>query len=95
MVSLTAGIDEFVEVPVEALEAGEQGNVAEETVTAVEGSLGLSIAVTNPEAIDGGANATVVGATEEDRARLREVVVGNAALTVVVPRSPRRRRPRP
>jgi hypothetical protein len=66
-----------VEVPVEALEAGEQGNVAEETVTAVEGSLGLSIAVTNPEAIDGGANATVVGATEEDRARLREVVVGN------------------
>ncbi len=37
---LPAGIDEFVEVPIEAQEAGGQGNVAEETITTVEGSLG-------------------------------------------------------
>jgi len=74
---LPAGIDEFVEVSIEAQEAGEQGNVAEETIITLEGSLGLSISVTNPEVTKGGANATVIGATDEDRAKLREVAVGN------------------
>jgi hypothetical protein len=74
---LPAGIDEFVEVSIEAQEAGGRGNVAEETITTVEGSLGLSVSVTNPEATKGGANATVIGATDEDRAKLRDVAVGN------------------
>ncbi len=39
--------------------------------------MGLSISVTNPEATKGGANSTVIGATDEDRAKLREVVVEN------------------
>jgi hypothetical protein len=74
---LPAGIDEYVEMPIEAKDAGEQGNVAEKTIDIVEGSLGISISVTNPEATKGGENSTVVGATDEDRSKLREVVVDN------------------
>jgi hypothetical protein len=72
---LPAGTDEFVETPIEALEAGEKGNVAGEKLTVLEGSLGLSMSVTNPKATEGGANSTVIGATDEDRAKLREAVV--------------------
>ncbi len=69
--------DEFVEVPIEALEAGEQGNVDEAAIQSVEGSLGLLIAVTNPKPTAGGSNLMTVGATDEDRAKLREVAVEN------------------
>jgi hypothetical protein len=74
---LPAGIDEFVDVPIEALEAGTQGNTAADTITLVEGSLGLSISVVNPDAVTGGANSQLIGATEEDHAKLREVVLDN------------------
>ena len=74
---LPAGIDEFVDVPIEALEAGAQGNVAADTITIVEGSLGLSISVTNPNPLKGGANSQLIGATDEDRAKLSEVVMDN------------------
>ena len=74
---LPAGIDQFVDVPIEALEAGAQGNVAADTITIVEGSLGLSISVTNPNPIKGGANSQLIGATDEDRAKLRKVVMDN------------------
>ncbi|MBI5953880.1 MAG: baseplate J/gp47 family protein [Chloroflexi bacterium] len=76
-VRLPAGLDEFVEVPIEAVEAGERGNVAENTITSIKGSLGLSISLTNPEPTKGGANANVVGATDDDRAKLRDVAVEN------------------
>jgi hypothetical protein len=74
---LPAGVDEFVDAPIEALEAGIQGNVAADTIKIVEGSLGLSISVTNPEAVKSGANSQLVGPTDEDRAKLSGVVMDN------------------
>ncbi len=74
---LPTGIDQFVDVPIEALEAGTQGNVPADTITIVEGPLGLSISVTNPNATKGGANSQLIGATDEDRAKLRKVVMDN------------------
>ena len=74
---LPTGIDEFVDVPIEALEAGAQGNVAADTITIVEGPLGLSISVTNPNATKGGTNSQLIGASDEDRAKLRKVVMDN------------------
>jgi len=74
---LPAGIDEFVDVPIEALEAGAQGNVAADTISIVEGSLGLSISVTNPDAVKGGANSQLIGATDEDRAKLSGIIMDN------------------
>ena len=72
---LPAGIDQFVDVPIEALEAGAQGNVAPDEITLVEGSLGLSISVTNPNLLKGGANSQLIGATDEDRAKLSEMAL--------------------
>jgi hypothetical protein len=74
---LSTGGDQFVDVPIEALEAGAQGNVAADTITIVEGPLGLSISVTNPDATKGGANSQLIGASDEDRAKLRKVVMDN------------------
>jgi hypothetical protein len=59
------------------LEAGAQANLSVDKITIVEGSLGLSISVTNPSVIKGGANSQLIGATDEDRAELREVVMDN------------------
>jgi hypothetical protein len=74
---LPAGIDQFVDVPIEAQEAGVQGNVTADTITFVDGSLGLSISVTNPNPLKGGANSQLIGATDEDRAELSGVVMDN------------------
>ncbi|MFN8401687.1 MAG: baseplate J/gp47 family protein [Anaerolineales bacterium] len=78
---LPAGVDETVEVKVEALEAGEQGNLESSTIDVIEGTLGLSAKVTNLEATIGGTNDEVLGATEEDRATLRDSVL--AGLTAI------------
>ena len=72
---LPAGIDQFVDVPIEALEAGTQGNVAADEITLVEGSLGLSISVANLNPLKGGANSQLIGATDEDRAKLSGAVL--------------------
>jgi hypothetical protein len=74
---LPAGIDKFVDVPIEALGAGVQGNVAADKINLVEGSLGLSVSVTNPNPLKGGGNSSLVGATDEDRTKLRQVVMDN------------------
>ncbi len=74
---LPAGTDKFVDVKIEALEAGAQGNVQADKIIIVEGTLGLSISVTNPNPLKGGSNAQVTGATDDDRARLRESLLEN------------------
>jgi hypothetical protein len=72
-----AGPQQFVDVPVEALSAGVQGNVDADSITIVEGPLGLSVSVTNPEPTEGGSNSKVTGPTDADRTRLRKVLMGN------------------
>ena len=71
-VRLPANGDEVVEVEIEAVEAGGNGNVDANTITIVEGTLGLSVKVTNPEPATGGTNEDVTGPTDEDRSSLRE-----------------------
>jgi len=72
---LPTGIDKFVEVRIEALKAGSQGNVESDSISIVEGTLGLSVKVTNPDVISGGTDIKTIGATEGDRAELRVVVL--------------------
>lgn len=71
------GIDEFVEAPVEAVEAGAAGNLPANALQAIEGSVGLSAAVTNPEPTDGGSDQTAIGASAADREQLRQSVLGD------------------
>jgi CxxC motif-containing protein len=72
---LPAGVDEVVEVKVEAFAAGERGNVDAGAISIIEGTLGLSAKVTNLEMTTGGSDSEVLGATEDDRAALRDSVL--------------------
>jgi hypothetical protein len=72
---LPAGVDEIVEVKIEAMDAGKQGNVNAGEISVIEGTLGLSAGVNNPEPTAGGSDTEALGATEEDRAALRDSVL--------------------
>jgi hypothetical protein len=70
-----AGIDESVELPVVAVESGRSGNVDAETIVVVEGRLGLSLSVTNPEPLTGGRETPSVQASDADRERAKEALL--------------------
>jgi hypothetical protein len=74
---LPAGLGKFVDAPIEALNLGAQGNVQAEKIVLVEGPLALSVSVINPDVMTGGANAREIGATENDRTKLRNAVMEN------------------
>ena len=62
-----AGVGKTIDLPIEALEGGLAGNLDAETINAIEGRLGLSLSVTNPEATTGGRELASVQASEADR----------------------------
>jgi hypothetical protein len=62
----------MLQLPVEAVESGRAGNVEAETVVVLEGRLGLSLAVTNPEPLTGGRETASVQASDSDRVRAKK-----------------------
>ncbi|HEX6033884.1 MAG TPA: baseplate J/gp47 family protein [Anaerolineales bacterium] len=70
-----AGLDETLELPVEAVESGRAGNVDGETIVIVEGRLGLSLSVTNPEPFTGGRETPSVQASDADRERAKDALM--------------------
>lgn len=71
---LNAGVGETVELKIEAVEGGLPGNVEAGAINAVEGRLGLSLSVTNPEPTAGGRERSSVQATDADRARVKKLL---------------------
>jgi hypothetical protein len=69
---LEAGLQETVDVPVQAENAGSSGNVDAGAILAIEGDRGLLVTVTNEEPTAGGSDRMMEAATERDMARLRE-----------------------
>ena len=59
---------------VEAVEPGELGNVPAGAIVAMEGSLGLLVAVVNPLATEGGASAPRPGVSSQDAQRVTEAL---------------------
>ncbi len=74
-----AGVDETLELPVVAVESGRSGNVDAETIVIVEGRLGLSLSVTNPEPLTGGRETPSVQASDADRERAKETLMEKLA----------------
>jgi Baseplate J-like protein len=68
---MEAGVGKMLESPIEAVEGGLSGNVDAETITVVEGRLGLSLSVTNPEATTGGRETPSLQASDTDRERAK------------------------
>ncbi len=73
-VLLPSGIGKTVDVAVQALEAGPSDNLPADSLTAIEGNLGASLSVTNPQATSGGTEKTVPIQTAEDRAALQDAL---------------------
>jgi hypothetical protein len=69
---VAAGVEETLELPVEAVESGRAGNVEAETIVVVEGRLGLSLSVANPEPLTGGRETASVQASDADRERAQK-----------------------
>ncbi len=69
---LEAGLQETVNVRVQAENPGATGNVEAGAIQAIEGNLGLLVTVTNEERITGGSDRMMEAPSERDMARLRE-----------------------
>jgi hypothetical protein len=67
---LSEGVNESVEVAIQAELAGTSGNVEAETIQAIEGNLGLSAVVTNKQPTSGGKDRLAPAPTDADRKRL-------------------------
>jgi hypothetical protein len=74
---LESGTDEFVDVPIEALQPGSSGNMPVNSIVVVEGPINVKVAVTNPGLIAGGTDEKILGASQDERAELREVALDN------------------
>lgn len=72
LAEIPAGVGRTVDVPIEAVGAGADGNLEIDLVQVIEGPLSASLAVTNPAPTSGGRNRTVAAPSEEDRQRLHD-----------------------
>lgn len=72
---LNPGAGETVELKIEAVTGGLSGNLDAGTINVVEGRLGLSLAVTNPEPTTGGRERASLQATDSDRARVKRLLL--------------------
>lgn len=68
---VAAGVSKKVDLAIEAVEGGLAGNVEAETIDVIEGRLGLSLSVTNPEPVTGGRELPSVQASDADRERVK------------------------
>jgi len=73
--NLEAGVGKTLELPIEAVEGGIAGNLEAETINAIEGRLGLSLSVTNPEPTTGGRELSSVQASDADRERAKTLLM--------------------
>jgi hypothetical protein len=72
-----AGIGKIVSLPIVSAEGGRAVNVEAETINAIEGRLGLSLSVTNPEPTTGGRELSSVQASDLDRSRVKTLLMKN------------------
>lgn len=70
-----AGVGATLELPIEAVEGGVAGNLEAESINAIEGRLGLSLSVINPEPTTGGRELPSVQASDVDRERVKTLLM--------------------
>lgn len=74
---VAAGVGKTVDVPVVAVEAGSSGNLPVDTLVAIQGDLGTSLAVTNSEPTTGGSNMIAAIQTDLDRQTLHTTLMND------------------
>ncbi len=73
--TLPGQVGETVEVPVEAIQPGFEGNVPTARINQVEGPLGGHVAVTNPQPLRGGDAVERRSISEDDMSRVRALLL--------------------
>jgi hypothetical protein len=68
---LPAGPGQTLELPIQALQPGSQGNLPAGNILAIEGALGVDLTVTNPKPTTGGSDLASPAPTPLDQSRLR------------------------
>ncbi|MBN2500220.1 MAG: baseplate J/gp47 family protein [Anaerolineales bacterium] len=81
--SLPAQAGETIDIPVQALNPGEDGNLPAESLVTVDGQLGLSVAVSNPEATRGGTQSSSTAPSEADYAQLKQILLASLAASAL------------
>ena len=71
------GVGKTIDIPVRAVEPGPAGNLAADTLIAIQADLGTELAVANPEPTSGGTERTVAMPAADDRARLRAALLAD------------------
>jgi hypothetical protein len=72
---MQAGLAKTVDIPVQAIEPGASGNLPADSLIAIEGDLGTSLAVTNPSPTKGGSDHRAPVQTADDRTNLHNALV--------------------
>ncbi len=72
---LEAGIGKTIEIPILSLAAGSAGNLPAKSLVFIEGGLGASIGVNNPEPSTGGTDRTIVTPSDLDHTRLKTALL--------------------
>jgi hypothetical protein len=78
-----AGVGKTMDVTIQAVRAGSAGNLPKDALQALEGPLGLQLAVTNPAPTSGGSDQVYPAPSDADRSQLRQkllVALRKAAL---------------
>lgn len=74
-VRLSGSLNASAQVPIAAVRGGTQGNLPANAIQAVEGAIGTSVSVTNPDPTVGGTNQTTIVPSADDRERVRQALV--------------------
>lgn len=72
---IAAKLNASVDVPIQALQSGEAGNMPANSIQGIEGIIGASASVTNPEPTSGGSDRLAVVPSEGDRRAVRDNLV--------------------
>jgi hypothetical protein len=78
-----AGSGKTISLPVRAMNPGTNGNLPSATLTAIEGSIGLSLAVTNPVGTSGGTDRSVAAPRPLDYTKLAGQLTASLAKTAL------------
>ena len=73
---LPGNVNSVVEVPILAVDAGAAGNLGANSLSTINGSVSLSASVTNTGPLTGGSDRITTAPSEEDRKRVRSVLIG-------------------
>ncbi|MBW8011584.1 MAG: hypothetical protein FVQ83_10150 [Chloroflexi bacterium] len=80
---LSGEVQETLNLPVEAMNPGVAGNLPRDSLLVIDGYLGLSVSVSNQEAISGGSDRTAPAPSSQDYIDLKSQLIESLSLNAI------------